>query len=490
MTESRFEEPGLKFLSESEIDTLHKSSLDILQNTGVIVDHGELQRILSDEGAEINTEENIVKFPSFLIEKTIDRAPTGFKLYQRGRNGEEIAVEGSTLHTHTTGGPSYIWDLNSEKRRDARLEDVKNGAKLVSSLDNIHAYSPLVSPTDVISGAEEIEMVNAALRNTEKIVENPVASGIEVEFFYRLFAAVAGSEEELKQKPSFTVSVSPISPLTFDEQSVTALMKLAEKQLPTKVLPAPTTGGTAPVTFAGAIAQQNAELLAGLTILQSITPGLPTVLGPRLSIMDMRTSYVSWGTPDLGRASACAVQLLNNYDLPSDVYGLSSDAKIMDQQQGYEKAVNGILPALSGANFLSGGGGLESLKSCSLAQLIVDNEIFGMILDTVNGFEINEETIAVDIIDTVGPGGDFLREKHTAKFSRRGEQYEPTLSNRDTWEKWTVKGEKDITKVAREKAKSTLKSAPSPELGAETIKELDRIMDDARNYFKEEKNDK
>jgi len=484
LTKSRSKESGLKFLSESEIDTLHESSLDILQNTGVIVDHEELQRILSDEGAKIDTEENIVKFPPALIEKSIDRAPTGFKLYQRGKRDEEIRVEGNTLHTHTTGGPSYIWDLNSEKRRDAKLEDVKNGARLVSLLDNIHAYSPLVSPTDVVSGTEEIEMVNAAIRNTKKIVENPVASGIEVEFFYRLFAAVAGSEGELKRKPSFTVSVSPVSPLTFDEGSATALKKLAENELPTKVLPAPTTGGTAPVTFAGAIVQQNAELLAGLTILQSATPGLPTVLAPRLSIMDMRTSYVSWGTPELGRASACAVQLLNNYDLPSDVYGLSSDAKIMDQQQGYEKGINGILPALAGANFLSGGGGLESLKSCSLAQLIVDNEIFGMILDTVNGFEINEETIAVDIIDTVGPGGDFLREKHTAKFSRRGEQYEPTLSNRDTWEKWTVKGEKDIREVAREKAKLTLKSAPSPELEDETVKELDKIMDDARNYFK------
>ncbi|MEF8917407.1 MAG: trimethylamine methyltransferase family protein, partial [Candidatus Bipolaricaulota bacterium] len=318
----------LELLSESELDELHESTLKVLRRTGVLVENNELQEMLIDRGAKIEEDSSIVKFPPGLVKSSIETAPAGFSLYERGNEGKEIRVTGDTVHTHTTGGPSYIRDLDSGKRREAKIADVKNGARVISRLDNIHAYSPMVSPTDVTPGSEQVEMVNAAVRNTEKIVENPVDSGREVDFLYRIFRSLAGEEEELKDKPGFVISISPISPLSFDRLSSEALIEGARKGLPLKILPAPTTGGTSPVTFAGALVQQNAELIAGLIIAQAISPGLPTVLGPRLSIMDMRTSYVSWGTNELGMASACAVQLLNRYDIPSDVYGLSSDSKI------------------------------------------------------------------------------------------------------------------------------------------------------------------
>lgn len=475
----------LKFLSEKNVEILHESTLEILNNTGVIVDNSELRGILSEAGAGLSEESNIVQLPPYLVQKALESAPSGFSLYERGENGKEIQVNGDRVYTHTTGGPSYIRDLQTGDRRQATVDDVVKGARIVDYLENIHAYSPLVSPTDVISGMEEVEMVNAAIRNTEKIIENPVSSGTEVKFLYEMFCAATGSEKKLERNPSFTISVSPISPLTFDKLSGEALLEGARKGLPLKVLPAPITGGTSPVTFAGAIAQQNAELLAGLTIIQMVSPGLQTTLAPRLSVMDMRTSYVSWGTSELGQASACAVQLLNEYGVPSDVYGLSSDSKIMDQQQGYEKSMNGLLPALAGADFLSGAGGLESLKSCSLAQLVIDEEIFGMITNTLSGFDINKDTVALDLIDKVGPRGDFLREKHTAKYAREREQYIPKLSNRDTWEKWTVKGKKGIAEVAREKASSILKDSGPVRLETSTKKELDRIISNARKYYRE-----
>ena len=474
----------LKLLSESELDKLHESTLKVLSNTGILVDNGELRELLTEEGADLEKDSNVVKFPPPLVERAVETAPASFSLYERGDKGKQVRITGDKVHTHTTGGPSYIRDLETGERREAKIADVRNGARITSRLDNIHAYSPMVSPTDVVSGAEQVEMVNAAVRNTEKIVENPVDSGTEVEFLYRIFRALAGGDDKLKAKPGFVISVSPISPLAIDRLSSQALIEVARKGLPVKILPAPTTGGTAPVTFAGALVQQNAELLAGLIIVQAISPGLPTILGPRLSIMDMRTSYVSWGTNELGMASACAVQLLNGYEIPSDVYGLSSDSKIMDQQQGYEKSMNGIVPALAGADFLSGAGGLESLKSCSLAQLVIDNEVFGMIMDTMDGFEISEETIALDLIDSVGPRGDFLREKHTARHARKGEQYQSQLSNRDTWEKWITKGRKEISEVAEDKARSILEDSEPVKLEPETEKELEVILEEAREYYR------
>lgn len=209
-------------------------------------------------------------------------------------------------------------------------------------------------------------------------------------------------------------------------------------------------------------------------------------MSPRLSVMDMRNSYVTWGTPELGRASACAVQLINELDLPSDVYGLSSDAKTLDEQQGYEKSLNGIMPALAGANFLSGAGGIESLNSASLAQMVIDDEVFGMILDAVNGFGVEADTIALDVINSVGPGGEFIKRKHTAKYARRREQYEPNLSNRNTWESWNDEGKKDLKEVAEERARSSISDQETLEMDPSTLKKLDEIMEDVRRYFKEQ----
>ena len=473
-------------MSDSELAKLHEAALKVLRQTGIYVNHSDLRKILSDAGAVLDEERKIVKFPASMVEKAIEKAPPGFTLYERGNRSGKITLEDNKVFTHTTGGASNVIDLDNGRRRNARIKDVERAARLINVLDNVHAFSPLVTPTDVINGAEEVEMVNMAIRNTNKVIENPVTSATEVDFLFRLFAAVTGSETELKRHPSFAVSVSPISPLNFDKGSSSAMMQSAKRKLPTKLLPAPIAGATAPVTFAGALAQQHAELLAGLTILQTVSPGLPTVLSPRLSVMDMRNSFVSWGTSELGRASAAAVQLINELNLPSDVYGLSSDAKALDEQQGYEKSMNGILPALAGANFLSGAGGIESLKSASLAQMVVDNEIFGMILDTIAGFRVDADTIALEVINSVGPGGEFIKQRHTAEFARKGEQHEPELSDRSTWENWVDGGKKDLIEVATERARSLLADSEPLEIDPVTLKSLDEIMEDARSYFKEQ----
>lgn len=180
----------MKFLSVSEVDELHEAAFKVLQKTGVSVNHDELRKTLSDNGAQIDEERKLVKFPPSLIERAIDSSPSGFTLYERGDRSGRINLEDNKVFTHTTGGTSNVLEVDGGRRRSARLEDVERAARLVNDLNNIHAYSPLVTPTDVIPGTEEIEMVNAAIRNTEKVIENPVSSGIEVDFLFRLFAAV------------------------------------------------------------------------------------------------------------------------------------------------------------------------------------------------------------------------------------------------------------------------------------------------------------
>jgi trimethylamine--corrinoid protein Co-methyltransferase len=464
----------LKFLTDDQLGILHESTLKVLENTGVLIDSDELQNIFKEQGAVIDKSRGIVRIPLSLVEESIKRAPKGVTLYGR-REGHELRLEDHLVHAHTIGGEPFLYDLETGKRRPALRKDIETTARLVDALDNIHSYSPIVFPSDVDAKIAEAERVYAAVRNTTKPIGNTVASKEDVIFTYRIFTVIAGGEEELKKRPMGEISASPISPLFFDKNLCEALMKAAELNIPTTILPCPMAGGSAPITLAGALVQQNAELLAGLTITQITNPGTPVILGPRLSIIDMRSGCNSWGAPELGMASACAVQLAQYYGLPTDVYGLCTDSRIMDQQAGYERAMNALLPALAGANSISGAGPEPE-------QLVVDNEILGMIFKVLKTFEINEETLALDVIGKVGPRGNFFAEVHTARYARAGELYFPRLSNRLEWEEWVRQGSKDIIGKARAEAQEILKNHEVRPLDDYALKELDNIMINAREH--------
>lgn len=472
----------LQLLSDGQIQTLHESSLRVLQDTGVIIEHKEMLDILSSRGAKVDWDKNLVRFDPDMVEFALDNAPKEMVLYGR-EEGKEIVLKDDTVHTHTGGGPIYLKDVSSGERRKALKEDCAKSAKLADALDNIHSYVPLVNPTDVNGEAVEMEMVDSTIRNTSKFIANPVMSDVEVEFMYDLFLPIAGDEETLEEKPLFGIFPSPLSPLYYQEDIVRAFMVAAKKSIPTIILPCPTSGGSAPLTFAGALAQQNAELLAGLTIIQLVNPGSPVVLGPRLSFLDMQTATNTWGNPELGMASASAVQIIQSYGIPSDVYGLCSDSNMLDQQLGYERAINTLTPAFAGADFISGAGRLASGKGASYEQLVIDNEILGMIMKVLKKFDINEDTLALDLINRVGPKGHFTNQKHTAKYARSGEIYSSSLTNRLSWEDWLKGGKKSIVEVAEEEVKRIFEEHKPKPLEKTVKKELDETMNQIRSYY-------
>jgi trimethylamine---corrinoid protein Co-methyltransferase len=471
----------LKLLTDKQVQTLHESTLKLLQSTGVVIDDLRIQGILQERGAFLDKERNIVKIPSNLVEEAIKEVPKEITFHAR-KEYNNLILKGNVVHTHTAGGLPFFHDWSTGKRRPALLKDLEAASRLADALENIHTVVPLVFPTDVEARVAQIEIVNSTIRNTEKVIGSTVASEGEVKFIHKLLAVVAGGEEELRENPIFKMSLSPISPLEYDADVCGALLAAAKLQIPVAILPAPMTGGTAPVTFAGALVQQNAELIVGLTITQLINPGTPVIFGPRLSVMDMRTGVAAWGT-EVGMVSACETQLAHLYGIPVDAYGLCSDSKIMDQQTGYEKAQNALLPALAGANWISGAGSLESVIAASLEQLVIDDEILGTIFNVLSGFQIDEGTLALHVIDKVGPKGNFLSQLHTVEYTRKGEQYFPKISNRMGWEQWTEQGSKDIVEAGRSRAKKILDEHQVPTLDGHVLKELDAIVLDARRHY-------
>lgn len=471
----------LRLLTAEQVRVLHESTLKLLEDTGVLIATPEIQDDLEDLGASVDRQTDVVRISASVVEEAIKRAPSRIVLH--GRTEEhDLTLEGKTVHTHTTGGPAYFFDLETGERRRALKRDIEDAARLVDGLDNIHAYIPLVSPGDVHSRVPAVEMIDAAVRNTTKVVGSPVTCEAEVRFVHRIFAAIAGGETELRENPIGRLSFSPISPLVYNDELGRALATAASLGIPVTILPAPMAGGTAPVTLAGALVQQNAELLAGVTIVQTTNPGTAVILGPRLSIMDMRSGAVSWGA-EIGVATACATQLIQSYNLCVDAYGLSSDSLAMDEQAGYEKALNALMAGLAGVNWISGAGSSETLAAASLEQLVIDDDICGMVFRILKGVAVNENTLALDVIDAVGPKGHFISEEHTLEFARSGEQYFPTVSSRLGREQWISQGGKDVVQVARARAKEVLKSHDVPPLPGHVLRELDRIVDCARDRF-------
>jgi trimethylamine--corrinoid protein Co-methyltransferase len=317
------------------------------------------------------------------------------------------------------------------------------------------------------------------LRNTRKPVS---AAAIEkpedVPYVVEMAAACCGGMESFRQRPVMYISVSPVSPLIFTRDVARAIIAVAESGAPLTSLPAPTLGGTGPVTMAGALAQQHAEVLASFVIAAAARPGAPVVYCSRISSIDMRTALSSWGGPEVGMTGACAAQLAHRLRLPCDSYGLNSSSNLLDPQFGYERLANALVPAMAGVDILSGvgmGGGLVG----GLEIAVIDDELIGLVKHILAGLEVDEETLAYDVMAEVIPrDGVFLGEMHTVTHMRGGAVWMPRLS---THGQKAAGGAGDgVVASARARAREILRTHQVEPLSDDVGRHLDEIMDRAR----------
>jgi len=229
--------------------------------------------------------------------------------------------------------------------------------------------------------------------------------------------------------------------------------------------------------MAGALAQQNAEVLAPIILAQIVKPGLPVIYCGRLAMMEPRTGISVWGGVELALVSAATVQLGHHYGLPVNVYGFSTNSHTLDIQDGFERGISAAIPALAGADELSGIGEMEAGVSGSFAQMVADNEFAASIHRLRSRFEVSEDALAVEVIAKVMDGShNFLGQKHTMKYLKSGEIFVSKLANRDTWEQWEADGRKDIASRAQVEAERILAEHEVEPLEDAQIRELDAIM--------------
>ncbi len=467
----------LKVLTKDQVDAIHDASLGILATTGARFDHEGARRRLVDRGAVPHHErKNVLTFPRSVVEDAIRRVPR-FGTYCARDPKNDVTFDGEHTFAHALGGNPAMLDLETGVARSSTLRDVEEATRMQDALERCHTANPLVVATDVPAPVHVIKTMQAMLENTTKTVSGYALRTAEVEILLEMGACITGDAEAFRKRPIFTLYGSPSSPLTYDEHVCEVVLLAASRGVPLDIVPCPIAGGTAPLALAGGLAQQNAELLAGVMLLQTVDPTLPTQYSGRLSFLDLRSGKNLWGLPELGLVSAATVQIAHRYHMTADVYGVTTDAIGWGLQTGLERMVAALPPALAGADNLSGMGG--AWENCgSLAMMVIDDEMYGDVFRLIRGITVDERHLALGLLDKVGPMGNFLAQRETMAFLREGEMRNSPLWDKRTMDRAKTEGARPIEEAAAQRAREILKEHEPTPLDRDVRAELSRIADD------------
>ncbi|MDH5482359.1 MAG: trimethylamine methyltransferase family protein [Candidatus Bathyarchaeota archaeon] len=460
-------------MSQEEVEKIHLASIRILEEVGVLIHDYDFVKFLSDSGVEVDLDKKRARIPAALVSECINSTPKHVVFYARDPK-HNVEFDKRKIYTHPVGGAASVIDLDSGTIRPSTRKDVENLTKIVDALPNIHTTTMIVYPSDAPEHLRDIYAVEAILQNTGKNFDATPYTDESFQFIIEMIEAVTG-EEDLRKNPIITVSASPTSPLQFSSDVTKIMTRATKHHIPIAVLPCPLAGATSPVTLAGTLVQQNAEMLAGVTIVQLLNSGNPVQYSPRCIPLDMLTGQACAGIEAAIMSVGC-VQLAQYYGLPSDVYGLDTDSKTLDEQVAIERTMSGLLPALAGANALSGAGCIESGITVSYEQLAIDDEIFGMIFRAVKGIDFDEEKLAVDVITKVAQeSSNFLQQKHTLQ-NFQSEYFMPKLVNRVARSRWEKMGSKSMVEIAKEKVRKILAEHQPLPIDEEIKKEIEEIV--------------
>ncbi|RLC98744.1 MAG: trimethylamine methyltransferase [Chloroflexi bacterium] len=444
-----------KPLTDEQVKQIHEASLAVLARTGVQVEEPEALRLFTEAGA--NVEGNRVRLPQSLIEDAVDKAPSRVVLAGRDPDNDLI-LEDARVYIGTGGAALSVLDMETGETRKAVLRDVADMARIVDVLDNIHFYLMPVYPTDMTKENVDINSYYISLANTTKHVQSGVYTVQGIRDVVEMCERITGGSEPLRERPIVSfITCWMVSPLKFATDVTTLLIETCRQRIPVVLSAAPMAGSTAPVTLAGMLAQLNAEQLAGLALTQLAQPGCPVLIGPIPATADMRSGKYLGGSVELGLTNAAITQLAHFYQVPIYNSAGMTESKIPDIQAGMEKAQSLIQVALAGANFIHHAAGmLENMSTIAYEQFVIDNELLGMAMRAVRGIEVNDDTLALEVIDRVGPGGHYLMDEHTMRYMRTEYYYPSAVFDRQGREMWEKAGATDAWTRAKEVARRIL----------------------------------
>ncbi len=447
-------------LSDDQVKTIHKASLTILEDTGISFEprQEELLELLEKAGAKIDQKGSRIRFEKDLVMEAVSEAPGRVVLYSRdGKN--DLELEGDQVHFGTGGTTTTVLDPDTGECRPSTLEDVYHLARLTDHLDNIDLFIRPFTPLDIPEDTYDVNICYAGLKGTSKHVMMGIFDESRFSDVVDIVAMIAGGIENLREKPfiSFYTSFS-ISPLQQTNKSTRILCEAITNRIPISIGAGVMAGLTGPITMAGTLTLTHAEVIAGITISQLLSPGAPVLYGGLPVRADMATADVLFGTIECAMMNAAIHQLAKYIKVPNCSSCGFSESKIPDAQAGWECAMLILTAAMGGSNLIrhAGGGVLDSAMTVAYEQIVMNDEIIGMARRLLRGIEVSDEHIGLELINNLGPGGSFLTTEHTLKFMRSEYFYGSGITNRDQREKWIKDGSKDARLRARNIVKKIL----------------------------------
>jgi trimethylamine--corrinoid protein Co-methyltransferase len=442
-------------LTQEQIERTHTVSLEILENVGLLVRNEKARGIFTMHGCHVDSETQIVKFPSTVVENFRHTIPATFTFYGRDPKYDRTLPQDGPVIVTGSSAPDIIDPVTGRPRR-SRSDDIARIAHLIQELPAYDVFSISTLADDAPSGQFTLARLYPACKYCLKPIRSTTKDMEDIQAIMRLLYIIAGSEETYRLHPFVTHHYCPIvSPLTMDHLSTEAMIYFCEQGLPVYPSIVPNAGLTSPMSMAGTLAQGNAEFLAISILMQMVRQGSPTIYATLPTVADMRTGAYASGGIECGMLHMAFAQMAHFYNVPSGGYIGLSNSKINDAQSGFETGMSTVAGVLGGADMLNMGGLLDSLKVFDFSKAVIDDEIAMMLKRLKRGIKFDEQELALDVISQVKPGGSFMMNPHTLK-RMKSEALLPWLSDRESRNAWEKKGSLDTHARAMNRVREIL----------------------------------
>ncbi|MBF0209427.1 MAG: trimethylamine methyltransferase family protein [Desulfamplus sp.] len=471
MTDELYFKPQLRVINDDQIKQIHMATLEVLERTGVKMTHKKALEILAGGGARVDGDR--VRFPSWMVEDAIRKSPSRIVLGKRTGERTVFLERDKSYFGPSLDCVEYL-DPTTGERMPFRSEHVKVTATLCDALPSFDWCMTIGMAADVDPNIADRIIARNVMQYCEKPLVFCCKDANSVKNIYEMALLLCGGKKNFDNAPYIVQYAEPISPLVYYDPAVEKMIFCSENNIPLINFPAPQSCGSAPATFAGTIVQASAESLSGLVLHQLVNPGAPFIYGAFTTIMDMRTSIFSYGANELSLMTGALAQMAQYYQLPFFGTAGATDAKFCDAQAGAEAAFQCLSSAAIGSGLVHDcSSWMDHGFLASPEFMVLVNDIVASVKCYMEGIAVTKETLALDLIDKVGPGGNYLQEKHTMDNFRKIKY--SNLFERMVHAKWVAAGEKRFEQRLKELTLEKMKHRPAP-LSDDVIKELDRMQ--------------
>jgi trimethylamine---corrinoid protein Co-methyltransferase len=467
-----YRSPQFSILSDSQLEDIHLAALEVLRRTGIRFHHPEAVDMLKHAGAFVS-DGNLVKLPTRMVENALSSTPG--RVIMCDRNGKQaVFLEGRKVNFGTGSDCLNLLDPETGEHRRFTQNDIINGYHLCDALPNIHFVMSIGLPADVDPKCTYDVQMAMMLEHTTKPIVFVTNDQASCQRAIDMAAVVAGGYEPLREQQHILLYSEPSSPLQQSKTAVDKLLMMAEYELPVVHSPGPQMGGTAPITMASGLSMSLAEIFSSLVLHQLKKPGAPFIFGAGLHHMDMKATQICYASPEFQLTKAAIAELGRWYGIPTWGYAGCSDAKVMDEQAALEAMLSVLMAQLSAGNLIHDVGYMESGLTCSYEMIVLTDELVSMTNNLMKAIDTSTDSLMLDEIDRVGPGGHFLNTDQT--LNRFRDFWYPTLLDRSIRSTWLRKGATTLGNRLNAKVKEIIKDHKPEPMNKSVVKQVNEIL--------------